>query len=118
MRVSNYTLKIVVALLLVAAFLPGCRSMTGRSVGRVIDDKTITAQVKSKLVAEKASNLTRIGVTTVNGVVYLDGAVDSVDHKVHAEELARRIEGVANVVNNIQVSAAGSPPTSGSASPR
>ena len=87
-------------------------------VGRVIDDKTITAQVKSKLVAEKASNLTRIGVTTVNAVVYLDGAVESVDHKVHAEELARRVEGVGNVVNNIQVSAAGSPPSSGSASPR
>ena len=43
----SHVLKIVVALLLVAAFMPGCRSMTGRSVGRVIDDKTITAQVKS-----------------------------------------------------------------------
>ena len=112
MRVSN-ALKIVVALLLVMAFMPGCRSMTGRSVGRVIDDKTITAQVKSKLVADKASNLTRIGVTTVNGIVHLDGAVDKVQDKVHAEEIARRVDGVANVVNNIQVST-----TSGSASPR
>ena len=109
----SHVLKIVVALLLVAAFMPGCRSMTGRSVGRVIDDKTITAQVKSKLVKDKAANLTRIGVTTVNAVVYLDGAVDAVNEKVRAEEFARQVDGVTNVVNNIQVA-----PPSGSASPR
>ena len=117
MRVSN-TLRIFVAVLLVLAFLPACRSMTGRSVGRVIDDKTITASVKSKLVAEKASNLTRIGVGTVNGIVHLDGAVDTVQDKVHAEELARRVDGVVNVVNNIQLSAAGTTAPAGSASPR
>ena len=112
MRVSN-TLKIFVAVLLVLAFLPACRSMTGRSVGTVIDDKTITAQVKSKLVGDKASNFTRIGVGTVNGVVHLEGAVDTVNAKVRAEEFARQIQGVKNVVNNIQVT-----PPSGSASPR
>jgi len=106
-------LGVVIALLLVVAFMPGCRSMTGRSVGRVIDDETITAQVKSKLVADKASNLTRIGVTTVNGVVHLDGAVDQVNAKVRAEEFARQVNGVTNVVNNIQVT-----PPAGSASPR
>ena len=109
----SHVLKIVVALLLVAAFMPGCRSMTGRSVGRVIDDKTITAQVKSKLVKDKAANLTRIGVTTVNGVVHLDGAVDQVNEKVRAEEFARQVDGVKSVVNNIQVA-----PPSGSASPK
>jgi osmotically-inducible protein OsmY len=112
MRLSN-ALKVVVALLLVMAFMPGCRSMTGRSVGRVIDDKTITAQVKTKLVKDRAGNLTRIGVTTVNGVVYLDGAVDGVNEKVRAEEFARQVDGVTNVVNNIQVTR-----PSGSASPR
>ena len=106
-------LKVVVALLLIVGVMTGCRSMTGRSVGRVIDDTTVTAHVKSKLVADKAANLTRIGVTTVNGVVHLDGAVDGVQDKVHAEELARSVDGVTSVVNNIQVS-----PASGSASPR
>ena len=106
-------LKVVEALLLVVAFMPGCRSMTGRSVGRVIDDKTITAEVKAKLVKDRTANLTRIGVTTVNGVVHLDGAVDQVNEKVRAEEFARQVNGVTNVVNNIQVT----PPT-GSASPR
>jgi osmotically-inducible protein OsmY len=111
MRLSN-ALKVVVALLLVMAFMPGCRSMTGRSAGRVFDDKTISAQVKTKLVADKAANMTRIGVTTVNGVVHLDGTVDKVQDKVHAEEVARKVDGVKSVVNNIQVT------TTGSASPR
>jgi len=87
--------------------------MTGRSVGRVIDDKTISAKVKTKLVEDRTANLTRIGVTTVNGVVHLDGAVDQVNEKVRAEEFARQVEGVTNVVNNIQVTGTGS-----SASPR
>ena len=106
-------LRVVAALLLVVAFMPGCRSMTGRSVGRVIDDETITAEVKTKLVADKASNLTRIGVTTVNGTVYLGGVADTPVARARAEELARQVRDVATVVNNIQVPAA-----SGSASPR
>ena len=85
------TFKVVVALLMVVAFASGCQSMTGRSTGRVIDDSTITAEVKAKLVGEKASNFTRVGVNTVNGQVHLDGVVDSVDQKVRAEEIARQL---------------------------
>jgi len=115
MRVSSTvvssTVRVVVALLLVVAFLPGCRSMTGRSAGRYIDDKTISAGVKAKLVRDKTTNLTRVGVTTVNGVVHLDGAVESVNDKTRAEQIARTVDGVTSVVNNLQVS-------SSSASPR
>jgi osmotically-inducible protein OsmY len=102
MRIPT-TLKVVVALLLVVAFA-GCQSMTGRSAGRVVDDKAISAKVKTKLTAEKVSNLTRVGVTTVNGVVHLDGVVDRVQDKQRAEEIARGVDGVTRVVDNIQVS--------------
>jgi osmotically-inducible protein OsmY len=105
-------LKITVTLLLIAAFLPACRSMTGRSAGRVLDDKTISTQVKAKLVGEKVSNLTRVGVTTVNGVVQLDGTVDTVQDKVRAEEIARGVKGVTRVVDNIQVTAPAASPGS------
>jgi hypothetical protein len=108
----DMTLRVLVALLMLLAFTAGCESMTGRSTGRYIDDKAINAQVKTKLVGEKASNLTRIGVNTVNGVVHLAGVVDSVRDKIMAEELARQVNGVTNVVNQLQVS------SSGSASPR
>lgn len=111
MRVSR-TLKLLSALLLIAILAPACQSMTGRSTGRYMDDKTINAKVKTKLVGEKASNLTRVGVSTVNGVVHLDGVVDTVQDKVVAEELARQVDGVVNVVNQLQIK------TTGAASPR
>ena len=90
------TFRIFVAMLLVVAFLPACQSMSGRSAGRVIDDKAISAQVKTKLAADKASSLMRIGVTTVNGVVHLDDRARAVD-------IARRVAGANKVVDNIQV---------------
>ena len=111
MRIST-RFKVIAAVLLIMFLAPACQSMTGRSAGRYIDDKTITAKVKSKIVGEKTSNLTRVGVNTVNGVVHLDGVVDSVNDKVVAEEIARRVDGVTNVVNQLQISA------TGAASPR
>jgi hyperosmotically inducible protein len=104
--------RALVALLLLAPLVVGCQTMTGRSAGRYVDDTTIDAKVKAKLTTEKASNFTRINVNTVNRVVHLEGVVDSVHDKVMAEELARQVDGVANVVNQLQITG------SGAASPR
>ena len=96
-------LRTVATLLVLAMAFTACQSMTGKSTGRTIDDATITASVKSKLVAEKASNLTRVDVDTNNGTVYLNGTVDSPEQKARAEQLARQAQGVKSVVNNLQV---------------
>jgi hyperosmotically inducible protein len=92
-----------IATALLVMFLMGCEAMTGKTAGRNVDDATITASVKSTLVADKAANLTRIDVDTNNGVVALNGVVELPDHKARAEQLARRVDGVRNVVNNLQV---------------
>jgi hyperosmotically inducible protein len=92
--------SIVLATLLV---LSGCTSMTGQTAGHYVDDSTITASVKAKLVAEKTANLTRIDVDTTNQVVTLSGIVASADDKARAEQLARQIGGVKSVKNNLQV---------------
>src|SRR5262245_15533948 len=83
--------------------LGACQSMTGKTTGTNIDDATITASVKSKLVADKPANLTRVDVDTNNGSVYLNGVVESAEQKARAEELARQAKGVKSVVNNLQV---------------
>jgi len=57
--------------------IAGCQAMTGRSANRNIDDLTITASVKARLVADKLSNFTRIDVDTVNAIVSLNGLVES-----------------------------------------
>ena len=94
----------VAGLLALTLSLPlGCQSATGRTTGRYFDDQGITTSVKAKLVADKVWNLTRIGVKTVNGTVYLDGVVDTAEQRARAAEMAAGASGVQTVVNNIQV---------------
>ena len=100
--------RLWIALLLIAVLAPACQTMTGQSAGRYLDDSTITAKVKSRLVGDKASNLTRVGVDTVNGTVSLTGMVDSVHDKVMAEEAARTVDGVRSVNNQLQIVGTGS----------
>jgi len=77
--------------------------MTGETAGEYVDDSTITASVKAKLVGEKTANLTRIDVDTTNQVVSLTGIVESPDQKARAEQLASQVGGVKSVKNNLQV---------------
>lgn len=95
-------MKMLVAVL-VAVLFAGCQSMTGRTAGQNVDDAALTASVKSTLVADKLANLTRVDVDTTLGVVSLNGVVESADQKSRAEQLARRIDGVRNVINNLQI---------------
>jgi len=95
--------RAVAVLVVLVAVVAGCQSMTGKSTGTNIDDATITASVKSKLVGEKASNLTRVDVDTNNGTVYLNGTVESAEQKAKAEQLAGQAAAVKTVVNNLQV---------------
>jgi hyperosmotically inducible protein len=92
-----------VAVLLVLFALAGCQAMTGRTAGRNIDDLTITASVKARLVADKLSNFTRIDVDTVNAVVSLTGLVESDFEKRRAEDIASLVNGVEKIINDLQV---------------
>jgi hyperosmotically inducible periplasmic protein len=92
-----------VAVLLVMLSLVACSSTTGKTAGENVDDATITASVKAKLVADKPANLTRVDVDTNNATVYLNGVVETAEQKARAEELARQAKGVKSVVNNLQV---------------
>jgi len=83
--------------------LAGCQAITGETLGQNIDDATLTTYVKTKLVADKAANLTRVDVDTTRGVVYLNGVVESEEQRARAEELAHQVNGVRSVVNNLQV---------------
>jgi hypothetical protein len=81
----------------------GCRSMTGQSLGTNIDNKTTTAAVKTQLTAERLQNLGWVDVDTNAGTVYLSGTASTEAQKQRAEEIARNVDGVKKVVNNIQV---------------
>jgi hyperosmotically inducible protein len=99
------TAKLLIALLLIASFASACTTLTGRSTGRYVDDQTITGKVKARLTEHKASNFTRIAVKTNDGVVYLEGVVDSDADRATAETIARGVPEAMRVVNQLQVSA-------------
>src|SRR5688572_3348666 len=90
-------------LLAVLFTLAGWQTLTGRTAGRNIDDLTITTSVKARLVADKLSNFTRIDVDTVNAVVSLNGRVESEHEKRMDEDIGWLVEGVENIINDLQV---------------
>lgn len=73
------------------------------TVGQVIDDATITSSVKAKLVEDTTTKAYQINVETQNRVVQLSGFTDSMAAKTRASELARSVNGVAVVKNDLQI---------------
>jgi osmotically-inducible protein OsmY len=67
------------------------------------EDVRIESEVKARLAARKDANLTRLGVMSREGVVYLSGGVESAEQKAQAEELTRSVSGVKRVVNTLQM---------------
>ena len=69
----------------------------------VASDATITAKVKSKFVADDQLKAHEINVDTKNGVVTLRGAVADPSSKDRAALVAREVEGVTSVDNQLIV---------------
>jgi hypothetical protein len=97
------TVKVAVVAVVLVAALGGCRSMTGRTAGELVDNKLTVVKVKSKLTADRLANLAWVDVDANNGVVYLSGNARTPQQKQRATELAMQASGVRQVVNNIVV---------------
>ncbi len=74
-----------------------------RSVGQVVDDATITAEIKTKLMADSVVAGLKIDVDTKDGVVSLNGPVKNQEEKDTAIRLARETSGVKDVKDNLVV---------------
>ena len=67
------------------------------SVGAAISDSAITTKVKASFLGEDRLKGSHIKVTTTNGVVTLSGSATGSDAKSTAEDLAKNVDGVKNV---------------------
>ncbi len=75
-----------------------------RSAGQVVDDASITASVKTKLLADSMVGGLKIDVDTRNGVVYLTGDnMKSQAEIAQAIKLAKETSGVKNVESKLVV---------------
>lgn len=88
-----------------ADYVAPARSTT-RSYGEVIDDATITAAVKSKLVWSRNTSGLSTDVDTKNGKVTLQGTADTIKSKDTASRVAMNTRGVKSVDNRLVVNGA------------
>src|SRR5687767_7753168 len=76
---------------------------TERSGETVVDDGAITTKVKSALAGDPRTKAHQINVETREGAVQLSGFVDTSEAKSTAEELARAVDNVKSVDNELDV---------------
>ncbi len=81
----------------------GCQT-NPQTTGHYIDDTAITTSVKTQLATDGAlKTMTQISVKTVENTVYLTGVAPTLQAKIRAEEIARQVDGVHSVVNNLTI---------------
>ena len=97
-RLSNWK-TMVLAALIAAPLATGC----GKTVGETIDDTTITTRVKTAMLNDPAVGGLRIDVDTFKGTVTLSGRVKSEAERQQAIALARKVDGVTQVKDALQV---------------
>lgn len=74
-----------------------------QSTGESIDDHGISSRVRDALSDDPEYKYEGVQVDTFKGVVQLSGFVDTDTQKSHAKELAKGVQGVKEVDNNITV---------------
>jgi hyperosmotically inducible periplasmic protein len=84
--------------------LPGCAVTRGQeTVGAYIDDAAITTAVKGRFIDNKDVDAASIKVETLNGTVMLSGFAKSEKERSTAESIARNVNGVKSVKNELAV---------------
>jgi hyperosmotically inducible protein len=73
------------------------------TTGEKIDDASITAQVKSALLAHRSTSMLKTKVETVAGEVTLSGIAKNEAEKSLATKLVEDIDGVKSVTNNMTI---------------
>ena len=81
----------------------GLKSDSATTMGVKVDDSIVTSKVKSSLLADPDIKSLDIAVVTNNGEVQLSGFVNNQTQIDHAIDIARRTEGVHNVINELRV---------------
>jgi osmotically-inducible protein OsmY len=84
--------------------LPGCAVTRGQStVGAYVDDTTITTQIKARMIENKVVDAAAISVETLNGTVLLSGFAKNAAERSTAEQIARGVNGVKSVRNELAI---------------
>ena len=74
-----------------------------KATGRAISDSAITASVKTSLAADEELKMLDIQVETTSGRTVLRGSAPNAQARDRATQIARSVEGVTSVDNELEV---------------
>ena len=103
MKKANIFIRYLVSLMLAPAFVACASTPTHESAGEYVDDSVITTKVKSLLANDDFFKSFQISVKTYKGIVQLSGFVNSHAAVDKAGDIARSVDGVRSVSNDLIV---------------
>jgi len=103
MKKMSIIIRCLVLLMLITTFVACASTPKHEGTGEYVDDSVITTKVKTLLAQDDFLKSFEIGVETRKGIVQLSGFVDSQRAVDKAGEIARSVEGVKSVENNLIV---------------
>jgi hyperosmotically inducible protein len=102
MRLANARIALVLAIVL--SSLLGCAgTATKEGTGEYVDDAVITTKVKAAIFNEPSLKSAEINVETFKGTVQLSGFVNSRADINKAVDVARGVQGVTSVKNDMRL---------------
>ncbi len=103
MKRKSIVIRYLLVLVLIATFAACASTSRQEGTGEYVDNSVITSKIKSQLAADDFLKSFEISVETYKGTVQLSGFVDSQRAIDRAVQIARGVEGVKSVKNNLRV---------------
>jgi len=103
MKKRNIVIHCLVLLMLITTFVACASTRTRESTGEYVDDSVITTKVKALLADDDFLKSFQISVETYKGIVQLSGFVNSQQAVDKAGQIARSVQGVNSVKNDLNV---------------
>jgi osmotically-inducible protein OsmY len=103
MNKRNIVIHCLVFLMLIATLAACAGTRTQSSAGEFVDDSVITTKVKSLLAEDNFLKSFQISVESFKGTVQLSGFVNSQKAVDKAGEIAKSVQGVKSLKNDLIV---------------
>jgi osmotically-inducible protein OsmY len=103
MKKSYTVIRLLVVLMMIAAFVACASTPKQEGTGDYVDDSVITTKIKTQLASDDFLKSFQISVESRKGIVLLSGFVDSQKAVDKAGQIARGVDGVKSVRNNLVV---------------
>jgi osmotically-inducible protein OsmY len=102
-NLMNWSLAILLALTAAGVGMTGCSTLTGSQSSADATDQKLSSAVKSKLKRDPVYKFNGVQVSAAAGTVQLSGFTQNDKAQQRAAEIAKNVEGVKDVINNIVV---------------